>query len=55
MPSTAPTNVLVSPNATSTEPSIIPSGGTINPAISSPHPTAVSIVATASLEFSFDF
>ena len=55
MPSTAPMNVLVSPNATSTELSIIPNGGTTNPAISSPHPTIVRIEATTNLKFSFDF
>ena len=51
----APTNVLVSPNATSTELSIIPNGGTINPAINSPHPNIVNIRAIASLQFSFVF
>lgn len=46
-------NVLVSPKATNTELSIIPSGGTIKPAISNPLPTIVKITAMINLMFNF--
>ena len=45
----AATKVLVSPNATRTELSIIPNGGTIKPAINNPLPTIVRITAINNL------
>jgi len=45
--------VEVSPKATKTELSIIPKGGTINPAIRRPLPTIVRITAISNLVFSF--
>lgn len=48
MPSDVPAKVNISPNATSTDESMTPMGGTINPAISRQHPTTISIIVSHS-------